>query len=335
VKDVVDLNRNSLPATFQKLARFGFIPLVLVFLGLIAIFTSIYQVPADSNAVLLRFGKFHKTVDRGLHFKLPFGIDRKFIVPVRRQLKMEFGFGTENANNRFQWSSRQIQAEEMSMITGDRNAALVEWVVQYRIDDAQKYLFQVRNPEMTLRDASESVMREVVGDRTVDEVITIGRQGIEVEALEKLQALVDDYGLGFGITQVQLKNINPPRAVQASFNEVNEAQQERDSMINVARGEYNKKVPRTKGEADQKIAEAEGQATKRINEATGDAERFSALYQEYQKAPQITRERLYLERMKEVLPNIKSKIIIDGDTGNAPLPLLHLGNETSTLKGNR
>ncbi len=251
---------------------------------------------------------------------------------------MEFGFGTQGASNKFQWVSRNVQAEEMSMITGDRNAALVEWVVQYRIDDAQKYLFQVRNPEPTLRDASESVMREVVGDRTVDEVITIGRQGIETEALTKLQELVDDYGLGFGITQVQLKNINPPRAVQASFNEVNQAQQERDRMVNIARGEYNKKVPRSKGEADQKIAQAEGQATQRINEATGDAERFLALYQEYQKAPAITRERLYLERMKEVLPKIRNKIIIDGESTNSPLPLLHLG-EGSTgstqLKGNR
>ena len=186
---------------------------------------------------------------------------------------------------------------------------------------------------MTLRHASESVMREVVGDRTVDEVITIGRQGIEIEAVEKLQSLVDDYGLGFGITQVQLKNINPPRAVQASFNEVNQAQQERDRMVNIARGEYKKKVPRSKGVADQKVAEAEGQATQRINEATGDAERFLALFNEYAKAPAITRERLYLERMKEVLPNIKSKIIIDGETGNAPLPLLHLGQESTQLKG--
>ena len=335
MKDVIDLNNNPLPASLQKIAKFGFLPVAIILLGLIAIFTSIYQVPADSNAVILRFGKYSGTVDRGLHFKLPFGIDTKHIIPVRRQLKMEFGFGTANATNRFQRASRQVQAEEMSMITGDRNAALVEWVVQYRIDDAQKYLFQVRHPEMTLRDASESVMREVVGDRTVDEVITIGRQGIEDEALAKLQILVDDYGLGFGITQVQLKNINPPRAVQASFNEVNQAQQERDRMVNVARGEYNKKVPRTNGEADQKIAEAEGQATQRINEATGDAERFLALYNEYAKAPSITRERLYLERMKEALPNIKNKIIVDEDAASSPLPLLHLGDNISAQKGTR
>ncbi|MDQ8191227.1 FtsH protease activity modulator HflK [Roseibacillus persicicus] len=332
VKNVVDINPGSASELLSKIARFGFIPVAIILLGIIAIFSSIYTVPANSNAVILRFGKFHGIVDRGLHFKLPFGIDQTYVVPVRRQLKMEFGFGTTGATNEYQFAPRAIQEEEMSMITGDRNAALVEWVVQYRIDDAREYLFEVRNPEMTLRDASESVMREVVGDRTVDEVITIGRQGIEIEALEKLQALADAYGLGFGINQVQLKNINPPRAVQASFNEVNEAQQERDQMVNIAKGEYNKKVPRTSGVADQKIAEAEGQATQRINEATGDAERFLALFEAYQRAPEVTRERLYLERMQEVLPGIKSKIIMDGDASNSPLPLLHLNGESTQLK---
>lgn len=331
---VVDINNGSPPEIFRKIARLGVIPIAITLVGLAAIFTSFYQVPTNSNAVVLRFGKYHTTVDRGFHFKLPFGIDKSFIVPVRRQLKMEFGFGTAGATNDFQYASKRVQAEEMSMITGDRNAALVEWVVQYRISDPKGYLFQVRNPELTLRDASESVMRESVGDRTVDEVITIGRQGIEIEVLEKLQQLVDDYGLGFSINQVQLKNINPPREVQNSFNEVNKAQQDRDSMINKAKGEYNKKVPRTRGVADQRIAEAQGQATQRVNEATGDAERFLALFREYQKAPAITRERLYLEQMQSVLPNIKSKIIIDGDATNSPLPLLHLEGGSTSLKGN-
>lgn len=335
MKDVIDLNRgDKLPDIVRKLTRLGVLPLALVFLLLVGLLTSVYKVPTDSNAVILRFGKFNATVDRGLQFKLPYGIDKSYIVPVRRQLKMEFGFGaTEGAGNRYQSAPSWEQNEEMSMITGDRNAALVEWVVQYRIADAEKYLFRVNNPELTLRDTSESVMREVVGDRTVDEVITIGRQGIEIEALEKLQQLVDDYGLGFSITQVQLKNINPPREVQASFNEVNQAQQQRDQMVNVARGEYNKIVPKAAGEADQQVARAEGQASQRINEATGDAERFLALFNAYQKAPEITEERLYLERMKEVLPQLKSKIIIDSGAMNSPLPLLHLNEGNANLKG--
>ena len=336
--DVIDINQGlgDLRGVLSKFARFGVLPIFIIFFVIVGLFTSVYQVPADSNAVILRFGKFIGKVDRGLHFKLPFGIDKSYIVPVRRQLKMEFGFGaTAGATNRFQAAGRSEQNEEMSMITGDRNAALVEWVVQYRIDDAEKYLFRVHNPELTLRDASESVMREVVGDRTVDEVITIGRQGIEIEALEKLQKLVDDYGLGFAITQVQLKNINPPRDVQASFNEVNQAQQERDRMVNVARGEYNKIVPKAKGQADQQVARAEGQAAQRINEATGDAERFLALFHAYQKAPAITRERLYLERMQDVLPQLKSKIIMEKGTSNSPLPLLHLNENNTNLKGTR
>lgn len=335
MKDVIDINHGQDPRDFlRKIARLGILPIAIFFLIVVGLLTSVYKVPTDSNAVILRFGKFNGMADRGLNFKLPFGIDKSYIVPVRRQLKMEFGFGpTDGANNPYQSAPEWEQREEVSMITGDRNAALVEWVVQYRIADAEKYLFRVNKPELTLRDTSESVMREVVGDRTVDEVITIGRQGIESEALEKLQKLVDDYGLGFSITQVQLKNINPPREVQASFNEVNQAQQQRDQMVNVARGEYNKIVPKAAGEADQQVARAEGQAAQRINEATGDAERFLALFNAYEKAPEITEERLYLERMKIVLPQLKSKIIIDSNAMNSPLPLLHLNEGNSNLKG--
>ncbi|NNC88797.1 MAG: FtsH protease activity modulator HflK [Akkermansiaceae bacterium] len=300
----------------------------------IAISSGIYTVPADAEAIVMRFGKISHTAMPGLHFKIPFGIDRKKIVPVKRQLKLEFGFSTPGRTNDYQAASYDEQRKERSMITGDRNAATVEWVVQYRIDKPTDYLFRVRNPEDTLRDSSESVMREVVGDRTVDEVITIGRQQIEDESLVKLQELVNHYGLGFKIDQVQLKNVNPPAPVQASFNEVNEAQQDREKLINVARGEYNKAVPKAKGEADQKIAEAEGNAAKRVNEAEGDANRFLALYGEYEKFPAITRQRLYLERMQEVLPTMKRKIVVDeGATG--VLPLLHLEANDSPLAPRR
>lgn len=304
-------------------AHFGKASIILpALILLIGLFTSFFTVPADSEAVVLRFGKYSRTVDPGLHFKIPFGIESSEVVPVRRQLKMSFGFGTPGAGNPYEALPAE-QNEEMSMITGDKNAALVEWVVQYRIEDPEKYLFEVRDPELTLRHASESVMREVVGDRTVDEVITIGRQAIETEAQEKLRKISVAYGLGLQINQVQLKNVNPPQAVQSSFNEVNQAQQQRAAMINVAKGEYNKLVPRTRGEADQQISRARGDASQRINEATGDAERFLAFYQEYQKAPAVTRQRLYLERLAEVLPRLKSKIIMD-DSANSPLPLLNL-----------
>jgi membrane protease subunit HflK len=209
------------------------------------------------------------------------------------------------------------------MVTGDLNAALVEWVVQYRISDPVKFLFEVREPAATLRYVSESVMREVVGDRTVDEVITIGRQEIESEALVKMQALSTKYAMGISIDQVQLKNINPPAPVQASFNEVNQAQQEKERLINEARREYNRVIPLAEGEKDQRIREADGYRLRRINEAEGDAARFSALMEAYERAPEVTRRRIYIETMQAVLPGIRSKIIVDESTRSI-LPLLDL-----------
>ncbi len=290
----------------------------------VGIGTSIYAVPTESVGVVLRFGRYHSTVEPGLRFKLPFLIDRVQKVPVRRQLKQEFGFGTAGATNPNQYSgSARVQEDEKSMVSGDLNAALVEWVVQYHIEDAPEYLFNVRNPDETLRDASESVMREVVGDRTVDEVITIGRQEIEVVVQQKLQALIDKYEMGLQVDLIQLKNVNPPVPVQASFNEVNEAQQEREQQINVAWGQYNRAVPQAKGVADQRVSEAEGYATQRVNEAEGDAARFSAVLAEYLKAPEVTRRRLYLEAMRETLPAIGRKIVLDEEARQI-LPFLQI-----------
>jgi len=272
---------------------------------------------------VLRFGKFITSVPSGLHFKLPLGIDQVAVVPVKRQLKQEFGFGTPGASNPEQASPRSEWDAEKSMVTGDLNAALVEWVVQYRIERPDLYLFKVRNADATLRDASESVMREVVGDRTVDEVITIGRQEIEIEALAKLRELATAYEMGLRIDQVQLKNVNPPTMVQASFNEVNQSQQERERAINIANGEYNKSIPRARGMAAEQILAAEGYARRRINEAEGDVAAFNALLTEYTLAPDVTRQRIYLETLAEVLPAAKQKVILSGDLAGV-LPLLDL-----------
>ncbi|MCF6317693.1 MAG: FtsH protease activity modulator HflK [Proteobacteria bacterium] len=305
--------------------RFIFI-ILFVLIGIIT-WSSVYTIPSDSVAVVQRFGKYLKEVPSGLHVKLPLGIDSAVIVPVKRQLKQEFGFETFGATDPFQ--SAPGKNEETQMVTGDLNAALVEWVVQYRIESPSKFLFEVRSPRQTLRYVSESVMREVVGDRTVDEVITIGRQEIESEALIKMQALSTKYAMGISIDQVQLKNINPPRPVQESFNEVNQAQQEKEKLINEARREYNKVIPLAEGEKDQRIREADGYRLKRINEAEGDVARFNSLLTEYSKAPEVTRRRIYIETMEQVLPNIKSKIIMDSATNNI-LPLLNL--DSSSIK---
>ncbi len=301
----------------------GVIALAVLALAVLGAWTAYYTVPSDSVAVIQRFGKYLKDVPPGLHFKLPLGIDAATIVPVKRQLKQEFGFATPGAIDPYQSSAPRDGTRETQMVTGDLNAALVEWVVQYRISDPVKFLFEVREPSETLRYVSESVMREVVGDRTVDEVITIGRQEIETEALVKMQALSTKYAMGISIDQVQLKNINPPGPVQESFNEVNQAQQEKEKLINEARRDYNKVIPLAEGEKDQRIREADGYRLKRINEAEGDVARFSALFAEYSKAPEVTRRRIYIETLQEVMPGIRSKIIVDEQTQGI-LPLLNL-----------
>jgi membrane protease subunit HflK len=297
---------------------------VVGFALVVALWTSFYTVPAESQGVVLRFGKFLETVDAGLHFKIPLGVDSVTVLPTRRQLKLEFGFYTRGYSNPDQVSSDF--EEQKSMVTGDLNAALVEWVVQYRIADPKQFLFDVRNPGQTLRDISEAAMREVIGDRTVDEVITIGRQEIESTALMQMQALVQRYRLGIRVDQVQLKNVNPPRQVEASFNEVNKAQQDRESMVNVANGDYNKVIPKAKGEADQQIRGAEGYQFKRVNEAEGDVAAFSALLTEYAKAPEITRTRIYWETMAEIVPQMGQKIIVDENLRQM-LPIMPLSTK--------
>ena len=307
---------------------------VLVLLLVMVAWTAIYTIPAESEGVVLRFGRFAKKVPPGLHFKLPLGIDKVERVPVKRQLKQEFGFGTLGATNPWQSTNSQEWNAEKAMVTGDLNAALVEWVIQYRIEQPEKFLFRVRNANGTLRDASESVMREVVGDRTVDEVITIGRQEIESEALLRLQELVGNYDMGIKIDQVQLKNVNPPERVQQSFNEVNQAQQEKERAINIANGEYNKSIPRARGEAAQSILSAEGYAQKRVNEAQGDVLAFNAILAEYLKAPEVTKQRIYLETMAEILARVDQKYVVDDDAEGI-LPLLNLGGNPMPMGGNR
>jgi modulator of FtsH protease HflK len=283
--------------------------------------SSFYVVPTDSTAVVQRFGRYLSTTAPGLRFKLPFGIDTASIVPIQRQLKLEFGFGTRGATNLYQVSDQQ--EEERSMVTGDLNAAHVEWVVQYGIDDEKAYLFEFNNPEETLRDMSENVVREIVGDRTIDEVLTSGRNEMAFEAKARLQKLVSGLRLGFRIESVQMINVNPPREVRASFDEVNSAKQAREQTINEARKEYNSQVPQAEGTAAQKISVAEGYALKRINEAEGDVSRFNALLTEYTKAPEVTRRRIYLETMSEILPTLRHKVILD-DKATQVLPLLQI-----------
>jgi membrane protease subunit HflK len=303
-----------------------FVPrwLILAPLAIVLIYgilSTFYTISPESVAVVQRFGKYQQTAEPGLHFKLPYGIDAAIIVPVRRQLKLEFGFGTTGSTNPDQVGDEPDK--ERDMVTGDLNAANVEWIVQYSITDPKQYLFRVRNPGATLRDLTESVMCEVIGDRTVDEVLTIGRTEIEVQSLNRLKEVLKHIDMGISAEQIQLINVHPPGPVQRSFDEVNKAQQDRETVINEANGEYNRIIPRAKGLAEQRISGAEGFAVQRINQAEGDVVRFKELLAQYDKAPAITKQRLYLETMNEVLPKLGPKIILDEDARQF-LPLMNL-----------
>ena len=289
---------------------------------LIIVFTSIKTVGPEEEGVVLYVGQYNRTVEPGLHFILPFGIEEMEKIPVQRQLKQEFGFRTIEPGTSTAYSNESF-ADESLMLTGDLNLANVEWVVQYRIVNSYHYLFRVRNADKALRDMSESAMRKVVGDRTVNEVLTVGRQEVATSMELLLQKMCDEYENGIRIDQVVLQDVNPPEPVKPSFNAVNQAQQERETLINQAESEYNRIIPRARGEADETVQLAEAYALKRVNVATGEAARFNSLFDEYVKAPEVTKKRLYLETMERILPKIGSKVIMD-EKGNSVLPLLNL-----------
>jgi membrane protease subunit HflK len=286
----------------------GLIACVGIIMTLFTLLFGFISIPASSVGVKTRFGAYDSIVNPGLAYAIPH-VDEIRVVATQRLLKLEFGFITPNASNAYQGDTQAEDTE--TMITGDLNTALVPWVVQYRITDPKMYLFGAREPEQTLRDLSESVMREVIGDRTVDEVLTIGRHDIETSTLKRLADLCSQYELGIQIQQVQLATVRPPPVVQAAFNEVNQAQQEKQTAINQAWAVYNDAVPNARGQAKEREKQAEAYAFHRINEAKGEAEKFSLLLGEYRKAPDVTRRRLYLEAMQAILPNLQRKIIVD------------------------
>ena len=297
--------------------------LLIVALG---IYSSVYVVDTDEVGVVQRFGKYTKTTQPGLNFKLPFGIESAQLVKVRRILKEEFGFTSERVGRSDRSISVSENSNEALMLTGDLNVAVVPWIVQYRINDPYDYLFKVQNVTQLLRDMSEAAMRLVVGDRSINEVIT-KRNEIAVEAMQVLQGELDNAQAGITIVTIEMERTNVPGPVQPSFNEVNQATQEKEQTIYQAREAYNKAIPAARGDADRVISEAEGYALKRVNRAQGDAARFSSIYAEYAQAKDVTRRRIYLETLKELLPRLGPKYILDDKQGNV-LPLLNLNQNT-------
>ncbi len=315
-----DLNFNLSNLSPKKI---GIGAIILVFI--ISLYSSFYTIEANENGVILRFGKHVSTTTSGLHFKMPFGIDKVYKVKVDYQYKMEFGFRTSKAGKRTEYSNDSY-INESWMLTGDLNIAEVHWVVQYKVKDPKAYLFNVRDVENTIRDVSEAIMQLAIGDRSFQETLQSERKHIAELSLELMQKILDSYEAGISVQLIQLKEVIPPKPVADSFNEVNRAKQEQEASINEARQAYNKEIYRVEGEAERLIAEAEGYAIERVNTAKGDAALFNAVLKEYRKSPQITKDRLYLETMSKIYENMEGKVIVDKRLKNV-LPLLNIENK--------
>lgn len=319
--------QRSQPASTRRQAgnaRAGAVLLLVgIGIGLLGIGSAFYTVQPEERAVVKRFGKVVAINEPGLHFKLPFGIDSVQKVATERVLKQEFGFRTETSDDERSAYSSEDFPDESLMLSGDLNIIDVEWVVQYRISDPMKYLYQQRDPDRTLRDISESVMRRVVGNRLGSEVLTTARVAIAALAREEIQKAMLAYDNGIHIVTVELQDVVPPAAVQPAFNEVNEARQERERMINEATKQANQEIPKARGEANRVLSEAQGYATERVNYAKGETARFNAILAEYRQAPEVTRTRMYLEAMYQTLPKVREVYVVD-DGQAAPLSLLNL-----------
>ena len=305
--------------------------IVVLVLAVVLLWSSWFTVQPEETGVVQRFGKVVRTEGPGLHFKIPYGVETVRLIPTARVLKEEFGFRTEVPGRRTRFSARQFLNESL-MLTGDLNVIDVDWIVQYRIDDPGKFLFRVREPVDTIRDVSEAVMRQVVGNRLGSDVLTVGREAVQEEVKIEMQKILTTYETGVRITSVKLQDVTPPDPVKPAFNEVNEARQDRERTINQAQEQANREIPKARGEAGRTIAQAEGFALERVNRAKGEANRFQAILAQYRRFPEVTRKRLYLEALTTILPAAKSLYIVDADQ-KALIPWLSLESGVKQAPG--
>ncbi|MDH4189120.1 MAG: FtsH protease activity modulator HflK [Betaproteobacteria bacterium] len=311
---------------FAALGRRRIAAMVVALLALIFLWSTWFTVQPEETGIVQRFGAVDRTVGPGLHFKFPDGIERVRLVPTARVLKEEFGFGTTGTGGggRTQYANDRKSFKDVSlMLTGDLNVIDVQWIVQYRIEDPARYVFQVRESRQTIRDIAEAVMRRVVGNRLGSDVLTVGRVAVSTEVKVEMQKILSEYETGVRLVTVELQDVTPPDTVKPAFNEVNEARQDRERTINQAQEQANQQIPKARGEATRTVTEAEGYAVERVNRANGEATRFRAILAQYQRAPEVTRRRLYLEAMGSILPDAKALYIVDSDQ-KALLPMLRL-----------
>jgi membrane protease subunit HflK len=287
-----------------------------------AAYASVYTVDPEETGVVQRFGRFVRLSEPGLHFKLPFRIETVRKVKTGRNFQMEFGYRTVEAGVRSRFTERGFK-EESLMLSGDLNVVDLQWTIQYKIADPTDYLFKVKDVDSAIRDVSESVIRRVVGNRLFDFVLTVGRAEIANKVKVEMQDVLDSYGTGIQVVNVKMQNVTPPDPVRSAFNEVNEAEQEREAKINQAQAAYNREIPKAKGNAEQMISEAEGYALERVNKAEGEADRFLSVLKDYRQAKEVTKRRLYLESMRKMLDKVDNIYVIDADQKGL-VPLLDL-----------
>lgn len=314
----------------------GFIWIILVIAVLLLLWSSWYTVQPEETGVVQRFGKVVRTATPGLNFKWPYGIETVRLVPTARVLKEEFGFRTVAgpAGRRTQYSSSDAYKGESLMLSGDLNVIDVQWIVQYRIEDPIRYLFKVRDTRKTIRDITEAVMRRGVGNRIGSDVLTVGRVALSKEVKEEIQKILDSYETGVRLITVELQDVTPPDKVKPAFNEVNEARQDKERTINQAEEQANREIPKARGVALQSVREAEGYGLERVNRARGETNRFRAILTEYRGAPEVTRQRLYLEAMSGLLPEMKGLYIVDS-AQKALVPWLQMETDAKAPIGEK
>ncbi len=291
--------------------------------------TGVYSVGPAEQGVVRRFGRHVATTDPGLHYRLPWPIERVTRVPVTVVRRIELGFRTISPGPPPQYRS---VPEESLMLTGDENIVVAEVIVQYRVKDAAAYLFNVREPDRAVRGASQAALRQVVGAHAIDDVLTVGKAQVQEETRELIQSILDSYDAGIQVVAVQLQDVHPPDPVVAAFKDVASAREDQVRIVNQAEAYANDVIPRARGEAQRILREAEAYKAARIARAQGDAERFRLLAQEYRKSPEVTRVRLHLETLQAVLPSVR-KVIVDGGQTERLLPLLDLGPLAQGARG--
>jgi len=301
----------------EKLLTLGIFPIVGIAL-IFWLFTGVYTVGPDEVGVVQRFGKYIRMAQSGLNYHMPFPIETVKTPKVTEVKRIEIGFRTIGKNQ-----YRTVERESL-MLTGDENIVDAELIVQYKIKEPINYLFNFVGPELTMREASEASLRTVVGRHNIDEALTSGKLMIQEETKELLQSILDKYETGVQVVAVQLQDVSPPKQVIDSFKDVASAKEDKNRMINEAEGYRNNVIPKARGEAQSMILEAEGFRESRISRAEGDVAKFKAILKEYSKAKDVTRKRLYLEAMEEILPGLEKYIVPSGEDGNL-LNLLNLG----------